>query len=165
MMDKLADYANTGDPSHLTNNHCFYPIYQFLHGGLFLSAEARHDFIRALIYWDLHTTIFWTSWEPRNLAQYCIARKDLKNIYDFDSLFMKPIPTPTDTPPEENLNIPLPKMDLMPRYLDDLCNFVQEMECPIPPIVTEEIKKTPARRGRPRKQNTTVTEADLTTSL
>jgi len=78
---------------------------------------------------------------------------------------MNPISDPTDTPPEENLNIPLPKIDLMPRYLDDLCNFVQEMEYPIPPIVTEEIKKTSARRGRPRKQNTTVTEADLTTSL
>jgi len=134
-MDKLEKYASTGDPIHLMDNHCFYPLYQFLNGGLFFSAEARHDFIRAIIYWDLHTTLFWTSWGPRNLAQYCLARKHLKELYEFDSMFMNPCPP--EKPTEGHSNIPTPKIDLVPRYLEDLCDYVQEMELPAALLETE----------------------------
>jgi len=134
-MDKLEKYASTGDPIHLMDNHCFYPLYQFLNGGLFFTPETRHDFIRAIIYWDLHTTLFWTSWTPRNLAQYCLARKHLKELYEFDSMFMNPYPT--EKPTEGHSNIPTPKIDLIPRYLEDLCDYVQEMELPTLLLETE----------------------------
>jgi len=189
-MDKLGKYAGTGDPTHLMDNHCFYPLYQFLNGGLFFTPEARHAFIRALIHWDLHTTLFWTSWGPRNLAQYCLARKHLKELYEFDSMFMTTCPPeePAEKPTEGHSNIPVPKIDLVPRYLEDLCDYVQEMELPTALLETERIHlngfddadnlktdedtieqiKNPEvpdrRRGRPRKQKITVRETDLTSS-
>jgi len=94
---------------------------------------------------------------------------------------------PPEEPTEEHSNIPVPKIDLVPRYLEDLCDYVQEMELPTALLETERIDKNfdsdkrpphiewedtieedpgvPARRGRPRKKNTTVRKTDLTSSF
>ena len=165
-MDKLTLYANTGDPTHLVN-HCFFPLYNFLQGGLFFSEEARRNLMLAVIRWDLNTTVFWTSWGARNLAQYCLARKSLKEIYDFDSLFIQQpdishtLPDISDILPEQQSTIPIPKIDLIPRYLDDLCQYVQELP-PITPSSEETPPPLPKKsgRGRPRKQNITIKEDD-----